>query len=195
MINWSTKNIASYTLLNQYYTVIETQTNAACFSSLRTRYTREKRENVAYIIIRKTACKETIKYREKWLAYIGKMFKLKYVITEDTFQFKSTKLFTTDLIVCTLVRSLWEGKEFVKKQTLIFFKNMFEKNLASEIKDPLARFCFIWSKLATKDYAWNHHHISENPKLVKLRTTKEFKKVVKSKENIGVMNFFQVESI
>ena len=81
---------------------------------------------------------KTKNLKEKWLKYIGKIFKLKYFIQEDIFQFKSTKLFTTDLIVCTLVRSLWEGKVFVKEKTLILFKNMFESWIGPEhsIKKP-----------------------------------------------------------
>ena len=124
------------------------------------------------------------------------MFALTYVITEDTFQFKSTKLYTTDLIVCTLVRSLWEGSDHVLEQTLELFKALFDKKKYTDIKDPLARFCFAWSKLKKGNYAWNNHHIAMDPKDVQLRTKKEFKELVKSKKkNVGVMQFFKVTKV
>mgnify|MGYP003648995543 CR=1 FL=1 len=197
MRNYSENNSASYTLLNCYYKQIETKTNYACFASLGNRYGKQisRKERVAYIIIRQTKCEETKAYTQHWLKYIGKMFALNYVITEDTFQFKSTKLKTSDLIVCTLVRSLWEGKPHVMEQTLELFKALFDENKYSGIKDLLARFCFAWSKLEKGSYGWNNHHIAMNPADVQLRTTKEFKELVKSKMNVGVMKFFSEKEV
>jgi len=205
MRKYSSNNSTSYVLLDSNLKTIQDGTHTICFSGLNNVYDEQKhlpitsKKRLKYIIIKEVKCEETELWQKAWLTYLGEMFDLKYVLTDDTFMFESLRDRSADLIVCTLVRLLWEGAPSILTATLKLFKSLVPNGKFKKGSVPkstlLPEFCKAWKTLPNG--YWNNHHIALKPSHVEERTLEEFKKYVKfnkCNQNIGVMHFFKCDS-
>jgi hypothetical protein len=161
---------------NEENTTIE---GSICFSGL---------SSCDSIKINRLDNKKTLEYQPFYLQYIADMLDLKEVTIEDTsFQFKAYPDILKNLLVCSLVRVLYEkignsgttGKIFNVK----FLKDL--QNKDSKYENKLERFCDIYRNIKGCSY-WQGGHNPE-PKHVVIRTTTEFSE---SKKIEGVNKFF-----
>jgi len=140
------------------------QTN--CFSSLEINTKKNDK-----ITIFNTKCKPTIKYTEKYLEYITKMLNIKRVdIEKDTYSFIAYECTKKNLLVCTLVRMLWEKNTMFKENVENYFIPLFTKK--SVYRNKLKRYFDIVSKEMIEIKYESNHNFSISKNLIK--TTKDF---------------------
>lgn len=137
------------------------------------------------ITIYQTICDHTKEYRDFYLQYIIDMLKLNASFNEDEFTFKSLKCRNKDLVVCTLVRILWEKIGCISDMdNAVFLESL--RNGKSIYRNKLKRFCDFYSKIESKGTYWGTGHTPES-KLVKIRTSTDF---INAEKITGVNNFF-----
>tara|TARA_R110000772_G_scaffold54130_1_gene123538 strand:- start:57654 stop:58211 length:558 start_codon:yes stop_codon:yes gene_type:complete len=162
--------------------VINEIKNNSCFSKIAT-----IQEAYDSILITNLNCTETIGFKDFYLNYIGEMLGLDYIIIDNGFKFKSLNSKKANLLVCTLVRMLWEGPQNSLEKYIQLFTELRDRN--TRIKKKFKRFCFIYSKLETDGYFANGHSICITNKC-KLRTLEDFKKWVRKVETYPSINKF-----
>lgn len=153
----------------------------ACFSQLYV-YGQPKE-----ITIFNTKCDHTLQYRDFYLQYIIDMFKLEASFNEDEFIFKSLKDRYKDLLVCTLVRMLWERIGCSSEiDNAAFLESL--KNGKSKYRDKLKRFCDFYSKIdqSKANNYWGEGH-TPKPDKIKIKSSKDF---INAPVISGVNNFF-----
>lgn len=120
---------------------------ANCFSA----FMRTKISTIKEISIRRTKCKTTEKYHDRYLKYITEMLQLDSKIGKNSFRFKSLGCKYKNLLVATLVRFLYEpfGERDVHKNSIDMGERFFKPLLESKFRysDMLKNFCYFYREI------------------------------------------------
>lgn len=158
----------NYNILDENKYIIYEEEGVSCYSDL---YTYLEDDDCEYIELLDVECEETIKYWKFYCEYIGKIFKLDYKITDDSFIFKLLDENRLNLLVCSLIRYLWEISESVDDEErinehLTFFESLY--NDKDNLKYNLEEFCLYYKKAGFKDI--NETHQISSSERIKIKS-------------------------
>ena len=173
MRNFSSDYDINYNILAEDYEVLECLENESCYGELYSLI--EFCTDSTYIELLDVECKETISYWKFYCDYIGKILKLNYKITNNSFIFEILDEYKLNILVCTLIRYLWEisedsaDEEASINEHLTFFESLY--NDKDNLKYNLEEFCLYYKKAGFENTS-SGHQICDS-KYIKLKTYDE----------------------
>lgn len=178
---FSSEQHVSFSLKDSFTgNIIDEASNEPCYAELELMIEHSSSvKGPIIIVLEDILCEDTIDYHDIYCKYIGEMLKLDYVITESTFEFVDTGMRYFNLLVCTLIRYLWEG--MILDNHISFFENLMKHN-----DYTLENFCQAYQSFGD-EYIDLGHQIGP-PSLVKIRSYDELIKYFSTEE--GINNFF-----
>src|SRR5690606_7198548 len=158
------------------YDILESIENETCYGDLHSLIEDYDYDNATYIEILDVECEETIDYWKFYCDYIGKIFKLDYKITDDSFVFKLLDEHKLNLLICTLIRYLWEHSEYGEwddnendnnknervEEHLNFFELLYKDK--DNLEYTLEEFCLYYSEAGFKN-THNGHQICDSKRI------------------------------
>lgn len=185
MRNFDPENSVDFNICNDIE-IVESYVNEVCYADLEYALEsyRSKDYNL-YIELTNIECTNTIKYHVFYCDYIGKILKLDYTITKDSFKFKDTYNEGFNLLVCTLIRYLWEG--MILKNHIKLFEGLFN----SELKYSLEEFCNVYKTLSD-NYMDNGHTIGK-PSKINIKNYEQLNDYFIIQGNSNINKFFYNE--
>ena len=142
--------------------------NQACYSKMI--------NNCDFITLYDLNCKKTIKYKMFYLKYVSDMFDLNAEITDEYFRFKCQGYKHKNMLVCSVVRFLWEKLGNLSPAIQmhdVFFEKL--QNGKSKYRNKLKRFCDFYSKIEVNSSYFHTGH-SWKPSETLIKSTLDFKK-------------------
>jgi hypothetical protein len=184
--NYSWGNVSyNFKLMNG---TVKSFKNSNCFTQLRDY---KSNSEIDTVTIDNIKCKPSKKYIELYLKYISEMLELEKVeITDNSFTFGAFHSSYKNLLVCSLVRFLFENiGAIIPAIPLhdVFFKPLL---IDGECKynDKLERFCYFYKLIPVKDDYFHTGH-SWKPYQTKIKSLESFK-LFNFTYNTGVNGFF-----